>query len=199
MNTIMSRFLICLILLTSLSINTLQAQYDHIGQVVIQKGTLSVYEWNEFVIYCEAVEMRTGIPAELLVSIACHESGFFSSEVFEEGFNAFGILAYRDWSGKPIYEMPHQKWNKTTQKFDMVSTPFRKYTNLVESVYDFPSFISKSWYAKAWNCGDDVPCWLQELQAAGYAEDKNWSKKIKNMIDRYEMNKKISRPQLVGK
>lgn len=198
-NTIYARLLICLITLTSFTVNTLQAQYDHAGQVVIQKGTLSVYEWEEFVMYCEAVEIKTGIPVALLIGIALHESAYFSSQLYDNSFNAFGILAKRDWENKPTYGMPHKKWNAVTKRFDMVSTPFRKYATLGESVYDFPNFINKSWYAKAWNCGEDVPCWLQELQAAGYAEDKQWSREISELIERYGLTKTISRPGLAGR
>lgn len=186
-NTIYPRLLICLLTLTSFTVNTLQAQYDQVGQVVIQKGTLSVYEWNEFVMYCEAVEIRTSVPAAVLIGIALHESAYFSSEVYNNSHNAFGILAYRDWTGRAIYKMPHGKWNKYTKRFDLVSTPFRKYKSLGESVYDFPNFISKSWYAAAWDCGDDVSCWLQELQAAGYAEDSAWAEEIIEMLVRYRI------------
>ncbi|MGK0365253.1 MAG: flagellum-specific peptidoglycan hydrolase FlgJ [Saprospiraceae bacterium] len=183
-----SRFLIYLISLTSFTINTLHAQYDQVGQVVLQKGTLSVYEWNEFVMYCEAVEIRTGIPAALLVGISLHESAYFSSTVYDNSFNAFGILAYRDWSDKPTYQMPHRKWNNKTKRYDLVSTPSRKYANLGESVYDFPNFINKSWYSAAWDCGEDVPCWLQELHAGGYAEDVHWSQEITEMLVKYGLS-----------
>ena len=196
-NTILSGIFCLLIAINPLTINTLHAQYKGVGQVVLSKGNLNTYEWNEFVMYCEAVSMRTNIPVPLLIGIAVHESSYFGSDLAKKASNVFGITAFRDWTGRPVYSKGHPLWNVQTQQFENKSTPFRFYENIGESVYDFASLISHSRYAKAWQCNGDVKCWLDELQAAGYAQDKAWSAEIFELLNRYgAINQRISRPSL---
>ncbi len=196
-NTILSGIICLLTTINPLAINTLHAQFEKIGQVVLSKGNLSLYEWNEFVMYCEAVSIRTKIPVPVLIGIAIHESAYFSSDLAKSASNVFGITALRDWNNRPIYRKGHPLRNTLTGKFENKSTPFRFYENRGESVYDFAAFISHQRYAKAWKCQEDIECWLEELKAAGYAQDPNWAREITSMLKRYDaLNSTISRPSL---
>lgn len=170
-----------------LFVNDLSAQSAKLTEVILNKGHVTPYALQDFSMTCDAVDYRTGIPSELLFGIAVHETGYFSSELAKNAFNYFGIMALRDWEGHPVYEMKHSIRIGKTTRFELKSTPFRMYNNISESVYDFPLFIQNSRYDAAWECGEDVVCWLEKLHAAGYSQDPNWAAEITELLVRYEM------------
>jgi flagellum-specific peptidoglycan hydrolase FlgJ len=120
------------------------------------------------------------------------------SDLAKNASNFYGITALRkSWAGRPVYRKGHPLWNETTGRFENKSTPFRFYENMGESVYDFAIFIGHPRYAKAWQCGDDVECWLENLQAAGYAQNPAWASSIIKMLNTYKASaQRISRPVL---
>ena len=174
-----------------------QGQFEEIGRVVLNKGNLDIYGWNEFLIYSEDVSFRAKIPVPVLVGIAIHESAYFGSDLAKNARNIYGITAFRDWNNRSVYRKGHPIWNANIGKFENKNTPFRFYESIGESVYDFAAFISHPRYDKARTCGNDVKCFLEELQKAGYAQDKNWASKIYKMLLRYDvLNTKIHRRSL---
>jgi len=200
MKIIIETLLFCSIFTFNLfTVSSLQAQtqFKKIEKVVLQKGHLTQQEWNQFIEYCKVVSDRSGIPVEVLVGIAIRESGYFSSDLAKTAFNIFGVTALRDWSKGKVYRMGHPIKNERTGKFENKSTPFRFYESRIHSIYDFATFISHPRYAKAWTCGDDIACWLDNLQAAGYAQDDIWAIQILEMLKRYDvLDTRISRPSL---
>ncbi len=139
-----------------------------------------------FLLEAQKLEQEQGIPAPAVVGIAILESGGFSSFLFENALNPFGMRATYPWKGE-TFVMFHEG----------ADAPFRKYAHAREAVQDFSVLLySRVWLADALNCPDgDTNCYLQKLSASekpkhpGYSRDPRWAEKIKGIIKRYDLDK----------
>lgn len=139
-----------------------------------------------FLLEAQKLEHEQGIPAPMVVGIAILESGGFSSFLFENALNPFGMRATYPWKGE-TFVMFHEG----------ADAPFRKYAHAREAVQDFSVLLySRVWLADALNCPDgDTNCYLQKLSASekpkhpGYSRDPRWAEKIKGIIKRYGLDK----------
>ncbi|MDX2135153.1 MAG: glucosaminidase domain-containing protein [Saprospiraceae bacterium] len=139
-----------------------------------------------FLLEAQKLEHEQGIPAPMVVGIAILESGGFSSFLFENARNPFGMRATYPWKGE-TFVMFHEG----------ADAPFRKYAHAREAVQDFSVLLySRVWLADALNCPDgDTNCYLQKLSASekpkhpGYSRDPRWAEKIKGIIKRYGLDK----------
>lgn len=130
-----------------------------------------------------AAEDKIGIPAAVVVGIAVYESGF-TSPLFLNSRNPFGIKAGKDWTG-PTY----------TIFDDGADTPFRKYGSAEEALADFGTFIrAHGWYADALACpSDDYKCAVDGLKKTdsepGYSTTAEWDEKVLEMIEKLGLDK----------
>lgn len=139
-----------------------------------------------FLLEAQKLEQEQGIPAPMVVGIAILESGGFSSFLFENALNPFGMRATHPWKGE-TFVMFHEG----------ADAPFRKYAHAREAVQDFSILLySRVWLADALNCPDgDTNCYLQKLSASekpkhpGYSRDPRWAEKVKGIIKRYGLDK----------
>lgn len=137
---------------------------------------------QDFIAACKQIEATDGIPASMVLGIAILESGGFSSFLFENALNPFGMRATYPWKG-PVFEMYHEG----------ATAAFRQYRHADEAVGDFRILLYEHpWLADALNCPDkSVDCYLERLSAAdtprhpGYSRDPRWAEKIKHIIQRY--------------
>lgn len=128
------------------------------------------------------LEKEQGLPAAAIIGIALLESGGFTSYLFVNSNNPFGIKATKPWDG-PAFNMFHE--GKTT--------PFRFYEQPDEAVRDFAALLrSRRWFADALECDRNINCFLEGLCASGkepgYSRDPKWRAKILNLIDRFQLD-----------
>jgi hypothetical protein len=141
---------------------------------------------QDFMAACLQLEATEGIPASMVLGIAILESGGFTSFLFENALNPFGMRATYPWNGA-VFEMYHEGANAA----------FRQYRYADEAVSDFRVLLYEHpWLADALNCPDkSVNCYLERLSASekpkhpGYSRDPRWAEKIKNIIQRYGLDK----------
>jgi flagellum-specific peptidoglycan hydrolase FlgJ len=128
------------------------------------------------------LEQNQGIPAVATVGIAVLESGGFTSELFRQSQNPFGIKASSPWQGAVV-----AYWH------DQQLTPFRAYGSAEEAVQDFGRFLyTRRWFADAFRCANgDYSCFLDALTAAGrepgYSLDPSWAEKVRDVIIRNDL------------
>ena len=117
-------------------------------------------------------QRKTGIPASITLAQAALESSWGERA---PGNNLFGIKADKSWTGPtvdvPTHEVAHG------QRI-AVTCPFRRYSSWLDSMVDHAQFLLKNpRYAKCFKQTDGAG-WARELQAAGYATDPDYAKKL---------------------
>lgn len=126
------------------------------------------------------VSSETGIPVELIVTQAAHESNYGRSGLATKDNNLFGIKANNAWiaAGKPFSRWP--TWEVVGGKEISVESPFRKYSTWTESIRDWAKFLQGPRYSKAYASliAGDASQFFYELKAAGYATDPKYPEKL---------------------
>ncbi len=128
------------------------------------------------------VEKSEHVPAAAFVAIATLESTGFTSYLYRNSGNPFGMKAGPNWKGE-VFMMWHEG----------VMTPFRSYATPTEAVYDFARFLrSRKWFKDALACPTgDYECFIKGMSAhakrrePGYAADPGWPDKIRRVIKQY--------------
>ena len=108
--------------------------------------------------------------------------------------NVFNIKAHRDWEGSSTVKSTLEyEGGVAVQKKE----PFRVYDSIAQSFDDFVEFLqSNPRYQKALDVANNPAQFLDELQAAGYATDPNYSNKIKRLLGQSEFQ--AVAPKLLG-
>ena len=131
-----------------------------------------------------AVEKTERVPAAAFVAIATLESTGFTSYLYKNSGNPFGMKAGPNWKGETF-----MMWHEG------VMTPFRAYATPTEAVYDFARFLrSRKWFIDALKCPvGDYDCFIKGVSAnwkkrePGYAADPDWPNKVRRVIDKYNL------------
>lgn len=127
---------------------------------------------------------KLGVKAELLLAQSALETGWGSS-IPRDGQggsnNLFGIKADRNWSG-PVTS------NRTLEYSGGVArqqqAKFRRYESYQASFDDYVKFLeSNPRYKKALHSTADSQQFVNELQAAGYATDPDYGRKINGVLN----------------
>lgn len=137
---------------------------------------------TQFILEAKQMERRDGIPATAFIGIAILESSGFTSYLYKNARNPFGMRATKIWKG-PTFTMFHEG----------ADAPFRKYDTPADAVRDFAIFLrSRRWFHDALNCPPtDVECFLNGMIAnqkkgePGYARDPEWPNKVRHVIQTY--------------
>jgi flagellum-specific peptidoglycan hydrolase FlgJ len=140
---------------------------------------------EEFIVQAKQMEAREGIPATAFIGIAILESTGFTSYLYQNARNPFGMRATKIWKGK-TFVMFHEG----------ADAPFRKYDSPAAAVRDFANFLrSRKWFKDALRCKDrDVECFLSGMSAnpkkrePGYARDPEWPNKVRRVIRTYQLD-----------
>jgi len=118
------------------------------------------------------------IPASIILAQGLLESGAGTSTLAVTANNHFGIKCAGDWKGKKVYK-----------KDDGPNDCFRKYNAVEESFEDHAMFLKRPRYTSLFSLGaSDYAKWAEGLQRLGYATDKTYAEKLKNMIKLYELH-----------
>lgn len=130
------------------------------------------------------VAQESGIPADVLLAQAAHETGWGRSEIRgsdgSNSHNLFGIKAGAGWSGPTVTITTTEVVQGTPRK---VQAEFRAYGSYEESFRDYARLIGSSpRYAAARQAVDDPSAYARALQRAGYATDPDYAAKLTRVI-----------------
>lgn len=131
-----------------------------------------------------AVEKSEHVPAAAFVAIATLESTGFTSYLYKNSGNPFGMKAGPAWTGATFV-----MWHEGKM------TPFRAYATPTEAVYDFARFLrSRKWFRDALTCPTgDYECFIRGVSVhakrrePGYAADPAWPDKVRRVIKQYRL------------
>ena len=132
-----------------------------------------------------AVQEKTGIPAEFMISQAALETGWGRKEIRHAdgspSFNLFGIKAGANWKG-PVAEVWTTEYvNGRPQR---VKAAFRAYASFEESFADYARLMQDSpRYAGVIARRNDAVGFAEGLQKAGYATDPEYARKLSGVIN----------------
>ena len=160
--------------------------YASVAQMVSDSFGAPVALVEEFIREAKAMEKEEGIPATAFIGIAILESSGFTSYLYKQARNPFGMRATKIWHG-PTFTMWHEG----------ADSPFRKYDTPRQAVRDFNAFLeSRKWFKDALKCPvTDVDCFLDGMSAdlamkePGYASDPEWPNKVRRVIKKYKLDK----------
>ena len=148
---------------------------------------------------------KYNIPASITLSQSVIESNFGKSKLAKYGNNFFGIKCH-GWRGfkneKNKMQSNKQMFNKNqnkkffTNRFevyfddDKENECFRKYKKIKHSFRDHSFFLSKRGrYSFLFELDIlDYESWAKGLKTAGYATDKNYSTKLIDIIENYNLS-----------
>lgn len=130
------------------------------------------------------VAAESGIPPELMLAQAAHETGWGRREIKggdgTNSHNLFGIKADGSWKGPAVTIT-------TTEVVDgeaiKVKARFRAYGSYEDSFRDYAKLIgSNARYASAMRSVDNPGAFARQLQRAGYATDPDYAAKLTRVI-----------------
>jgi len=119
-----------------------------------------------------------GIPASITLAQGILESGNGNSDLALKSNNHFGIKCHKTWSGRKVYH------DDDTKK-----ECFRKYRKVSDSFRDHSEFLkNRDRYAFLFDYKiTDYTAWAKGLKKAGYATHPEYSEKLINLIDRFDL------------
>lgn len=134
---------------------------------------------------------QTGIPSQIILGIAIHESNWGKSNLAMECNNLYGI---KQQGPEGICKMSTQE--QEGDKFITIKAKFAKYKTQCQSVYHFVETISKSsYYVEAMEHTDDIEKMIYAIHGCSgpyagqnciYATDLEWANKVLEIIDEIE-------------
>ena len=156
-----------------------------VAQIISDSFGAPVTLVEEFIREAKAMEHDEGVPATAFIGIAILESTGFTSYLYKEAKNPFGMRATKIWHGA-TFTMWHEG----------ADAPFRKYSSPKEAVRDFAAFLnSRQWFRDALACPTtDLECFLKAMSAdkgkkePGYAADPEWANKVRRVIKQYKLD-----------
>ena len=139
---------------------------------------------EEFIREARQLEVEKKVPATVFIGIAILESTGFTSYLYQNAKNPFGMRATTIWKG-PTFVMFHEGRD----------SKFRKYESPKGAVQDFAVFLnSRKWFRDAFKCPvTDLECFITGLSAnwkkrePGYASDPEWPNKVRRVIKTYNL------------
>ncbi len=128
-----------------------------------------------------------GIPYEVILAQAAHESAWGGSGLTEDAYNFFGIKPGASWDGPVVTRM-------TTEFIDgqqvEIEDEFRAYKNAYAGFLGYVDLIYNagggSRYEEALNYPNDAHQFIIEVANAGYATDPQYAQKVTNTINNFK-------------
>ena len=123
---------------------------------------------------------KHGIPASITLAQGLLESGAGKSKLATEANNHFGIKADSRWNGRTYSSFDNGNWHK-----------FRVYKSAEKSYEDHSLFlVGNSRYEALFKLHrTDYKGWAKGLKKAYYAEDREYDRKLIDIIERYGLHK----------
>lgn len=137
---------------------------------------------NKIVGLCEGLPLC--IPLSVTIAQAALESGWGSSGLTVNANALFGIKADSSWKGKKYNSKTKEVYNGDTV---YTTAYFRAYDSWGESIVDHDKFLTSfQRYKTAIDSETPEEC-CRALQAAGYATDPDYARKLINIIETYNL------------
>jgi flagellar protein FlgJ len=121
-------------------------------------------------------QRKTGIPASIILAQAALESGWGERT---PGCNLFGIKADPSWKGTSVAVVTHEHLSGQNVQ---LSDRFRAYSSWLDSMLDHAKFLQANPRYRPCFKERDGAGWARALQAAGYATDPDYAKKLIKII-----------------
>lgn len=161
------------------------ATVNSIARIISDSFGADIPLIEEFIWEAKKLEMDEKVPATVFIGIAILESTGFTSYLYQNAKNPFGMRATSIWKGA-TFVMFHEG----------ADSHFRKYETPREAVRDFAKFIrSRKWFRDALKCqATDAECFIKGLSAnwkkrePGYASDPEWPNKVRRVIKTYNLD-----------
>lgn len=136
-----------------------------------------------------ASQIRTGIPASVIIAQACLETGYGNSMCVDinngkQSNNLFNIKG--NGPNGYVWCWTHEYYNGVRRK---VKAKFRAYHNFEESFIDHSQFLFKSRYKPCIAVKDNPIQFAQKLQECGYATDPRYAQKLITIINQFGLTK----------
>ncbi len=169
---------LCSIVLTSFTKNR---ELDQ-KQYKLNEQPQKLYTYHEYVVSYGYLAVQTmkefKIPASVILAQAMLETSFGNSTLSQKSNNHFGIKCGEDWKG-----------HRVQHSDDKYQECFRAYPTVKTSFWDYGHFItSRPWYLHLFKINiKNYRKWAIGLQEAGYATDPQYSQKIIDLIERYQL------------
>ncbi len=125
-----------------------------------------------------------GIPACISMAQGILESSWGEGKLALQN-NHFGIKCHNDWDGATFSAIDDDK----DKDGNLVESCFRAYETADKSWRDHSTFLQKPRYQSLYDFGLNYRAWAIGLQAATYATDPEYARKIISIIERYELYK----------
>lgn len=121
-----------------------------------------------------------GLEPVALIAQAALETGWGTKQLIDQqgksGFNLFGIKAQTGWQGDSAQAETIEYRQGVAKK---ESATFRLYQNVEQSMQDYVRFIQQNpRYQAALTVTAEPAAYFRQLQAAGYATDPNYARKV---------------------
>lgn len=122
--------------------------------------------------------LRSGVPASITLAQGMLESGYGESELCRKSNNHFGIKCKENWTGGKVYHDDDEK-----------GECFRAYPTAADSYKDHSDFLkTRPWYAFLFKLDPtDYEGWAKGLKKAGYATEKDYPKRLMEIINNYDL------------
>ena len=161
------------------------AVIEGIARIISDSFGAEVALVQEFIYEAKQLELDEKVPATLFIAIATLESTGFTSYLYQNARNPFGMRATSIWKGE-TFVMYHEGRD----------SKFRKYDSPRDAVRDFAKFLkSRKWFHDALKCPpSDTECFIKGLSAnwkkkePGYASDTEWPNKVRRVIKTYNLD-----------
>ncbi|WP_049629666.1 flagellar assembly peptidoglycan hydrolase FlgJ [Cellvibrio sp. pealriver] len=153
-----------------------------------QKGSISDTQENFVMLlkpHAEKAAAELNINPDVLIAQVALETGWGKHVIHDNqgnnSFNLFNIKANTHWQGDKVNvsTLEYRNGIAANEKAD-----FRKYTDYAESFSDYVSLMKNNpRYDDVLAAGTDSKKYAEALQAAGYATDPEYAKKIKRLLN----------------
>src|SRR5436309_11377623 len=138
-------------------------------------------------------QLVTGVPTSVTIAQAILETYWGSSFLAREANNYFGIKAQTKPGSDGVVWI--DAWEVEAGQNVVRPEPFRKYSNVVESLVDHGRFfLENSRYRHALEAKNDAREFARRINAAGYATDPAYASKLISYMDRYDLYQYDLRP-----
>ncbi len=125
---------------------------------------------------------KYGIPASITLSQAILESSSGKSQLSKNDNNHFGIKATSSWI--------KQGGKYSIYQDDRKDDKFKSYDNVKDSFEDHSLLLLNPRYKNCFSLNlEDYSSWAKEIKKAGYATDKDYDKKLTNLIETYNLKR----------
>jgi len=129
---------------------------------------------------------EANIPVSICLGQAILESSAGNGELVRKANNHFCIKALSGWPTDRIY---YKEDDDRDEAGNLKKSPFRVYASAEESFADYVLFLKKDRYKDLFALApDDYKGWAMGLQAAGYATDTLYGKKLITIIEKYQLH-----------